>query len=170
MSHQTITPHCTMAGLKAVLQRYRPWVAMFEAGWSLEKIASTWSTEAHPLSAADVETALDELTQQAPPLPRSLPPLPENEAKCTEWRQHLRELAARGWSQEALDRITGGIYSPEFLAELIGQSKLTRKSRSKLDPSRRCPCPCKRLLKGRQMYATDACRKKVARKRMHSFA
>jgi hypothetical protein len=101
------------------------------------------------------------------PLPRSLPPLPQSGEECNEWRGHLRELAAHGWSQAALDRVTRGIYSPEFLAELIGQCKLTRKSRSKLDPSRRCPCPCKRLLKGRQMYASDACRKKSARKRDH---
>jgi hypothetical protein len=143
---------------------YRPCLILCEAGWSVQKIADAWNE-----TPETVEAALDTASQQPLPLPRRLPPLPENEAECTEWRRCLRELAAHGWPQAALDRITGGIYSPEFLAELIGQYKLTRKSRSKLDPSRRCPCPCKRLLKGRQMYATDACRKKVARKREHSF-
>jgi hypothetical protein len=169
MSHHTVNPRRTMASLKAVPQQYRPWLAMFEAGWSLEKIASTWSTEAHPLSAADVDTALDNLTQQPLPLPRGLPPLPQSGEECNEWRGHLRQLAAHRWPQESLDRITGGIYSPEFLAELIGQSKLTRKSRSKLDTRRHCPCRCGKRLAGRQQYATDACRKKVARKRERSF-
>jgi hypothetical protein len=97
-----------------------------------------------------VDQALDIASQKPLPLPVSLPPLPANEAEATEWRRRLRVLADNGWSQEALNAITGGIYSPELLAELIGQSKLTRKSRSKLDPRRLCPCGCKKRLQGRQ--------------------
>jgi hypothetical protein len=95
-------------------RQIRPWLVMFEAGWSIEKIAAAWKE-----MPETVEAALDIASQQPLPLTRSLPPLPENEAQCTEWRRHLRELAACGRSQKALDRITRGIYSPEFMAELV---------------------------------------------------
>lgn len=126
-------------------------------------------------SLEKVEAILGRLSRQ-PLLPdRVVLVLPRNEAQCTKRRQLLRELAQRGWSQESLLRITG-CYTPEVLAEITRGAAPTskvsarRKSRSKLDPKRFCPCGCKKRLKGRQKYASDACRKKVTRQRTRIVA
>jgi hypothetical protein len=145
------------------LTSVRAWYALWEAGWSVQKIADAWG---RPFG--EVDEALNKFSQQPLPLPRSMPRLPETEEECTKHRQHLRALYNTGWSLESLHRVTGGIYAPEFLVHLVGADKATRKSRATLDPRRLCPCPCKKRLHGRQRYASDACRAKIYRDRKRS--
>jgi hypothetical protein len=49
----------------------RPWLAMWDTGWSIEKIADAWNE-----TPETVEAALDIASQQPLPLPRSLPRYP----------------------------------------------------------------------------------------------
>jgi hypothetical protein len=135
---------------------------MFDAGWSTEKIAHTWEK---PVET--VEAILDKLSQQPLPPEPYLLALPKTEAEGKKYRQLLHALAQRGWSQESLSRITGGIFSPELLATITGKVSASRKSKSRLDPKRTCPC-CKKRVKGRQQYCSDACKMKAARGRKRS--
>jgi hypothetical protein len=140
---------------------HRAWLNLWDAGWSVEKIATTWNQPPD-----SVEAILDDLSQQPLPPEHVTLSLPRNRAECDKRHQLLRELAERGWSQESLLRITG-CYTTEVLSSIIGKpsskASAPRKSRAKLSPSRRCICGCKKRLKGRQRYASDACRKKVTR-------
>jgi hypothetical protein len=141
---------------------HRAWLDLFDAGWTLEKIADTWNQ-----SLESVEAILDDLSQQPLPPEPYLLALPKTEAEGKKYRQLLRELAHRGWSQDSLNRITGGIYFPELLATITGKVSTSRKSRSTLDSKRTCPC-CKKRVKGRQQYCSDACKMKAARGRKRS--
>jgi hypothetical protein len=152
--------------------RYRPWLALFEAGWSFEKIADAWTTKAQPQTAAVVERILDKLPlEPIAALPTALPvveKLDEAKAQSDRQRSHIRYLAqVKGWTLEQLQQVYP-LYAPSMLEHIIGKASGPRKSRSKLDPKRVCPCGCKKRSTGRRGYFSDACRKKVARKNARS--
>jgi hypothetical protein len=140
------------------------WLLMFEAGWSIEKIASVWN---QPIES--VEATLDKLSQWPLPPEQQRLALPGSEEEGKKYHEILRELHRRGWSEAALLRLTG-CHTPESLSAILRLPAKTRKSRVKLDPRRICPCGCKKRLKGRQQYASDACRKKVTRHRNRTVA
>jgi hypothetical protein len=47
----------------------KSWLALWEAGWSAEKIANAWSTSQRPLTAERVQAALDEASLEPYPAP-----------------------------------------------------------------------------------------------------
>jgi hypothetical protein len=136
----------------------RGWLALFDAGWSREKVANAWSTTAYPLTADNVDELLADVPT-APPV-RAVPRLPTNQREAESLRVQMRAYFRSGWS---IEQLAGHFfyYSPEVIAAIVGATP--RKSRSKLDPRRRCLCGCRRHLTGRQHYASDKCRKKYAR-------
>jgi hypothetical protein len=56
---QATYPNLTVAHLHVMGRRYRPWLAMFEEGWSMDKIAEAWLE-----SPETVAAVLNELTLQ----------------------------------------------------------------------------------------------------------
>jgi hypothetical protein len=122
---QATAPNLTVAHLQAVDRRYRPWLAMFEAGWSVDKIAQAWLEP--PETVASI---LNELTMQ--PVDSPLSP----GATLMRWSiatppityAQFREVAkAQGWSREwliaqvrghvdkpaeTIDRLLKGVFVP----------------------------------------------------------
>jgi hypothetical protein len=63
-------PHVTVANLSHVAPAHRPWMVMWEAGWSTQKITDTWSTVEKPLTAEHVQAVLDEASlEHLSPIP-----------------------------------------------------------------------------------------------------
>jgi hypothetical protein len=135
------------------------WLALFDAGWSCEKIASAWSTLHAPVSAEDV--AAIPLSMEPTPAVRPVSPLPKNTQANLKQRNTIARLYHVGWT---IDRLYQTFFylSPEVIRQIVGSP--VRKSRSKLSPRRKCPCGCAHRVTGRRTFATESCRKKVARR------
>jgi hypothetical protein len=127
------------------------WLHLWEMGWSLERIASTW---AQPL--AHVEEVLNELSMQPlPPQIRQVPRLPATPAEAQERRAQIQQLYRQGWSIERLARMFF-YYSEAFLTALCQQAQPKGKA---------CGCGCGERLRDKQLYATPACKQKAYRRR-----
>jgi hypothetical protein len=137
------------------------WLALFDAGWSCAKIASAWSTLRAPVSAEDVAVILNDLSMEPTPAVRPVPPLPKNTQAHLKQRNTIARLYRVGWTIDRLYR-TFFYLSPEVIRQTVGSP--VRKSRAKLSPRRKCPCGCAQRVTGRRTFATESCRKKVARR------
>jgi hypothetical protein len=93
---QTPAPNLMVAHLQAIAPRYRPWMAMFEAVWSVEKIAETWNDTPEHVAAI-----LDDLSQQPPrPLSPGAQRLLAAERSPVVTIGQFRTMAKeRGWSE-----------------------------------------------------------------------
>jgi hypothetical protein len=137
------------------------WLALWEAGWSFKKIADAWTTTAHPVTPDHVEAVLNKASMSPSPTIRTIPRLPQNQKQALAQRSLIKRLYREGWSVESLVQ-RFFYYSPEVVKQIVGSP--VRKSRAKLSPRRKCPCGCVHRVTGRKKYATDACRKRVARR------
>jgi hypothetical protein len=108
---QAICPNLTAAHLHTIDRRYRPWLAMFEAGWSIDKIAEAWlespETVASVLNELTLQPANSPLSAGAALMRRSMATPPITYAQ-------FREVSkAQGWSSEWLfDQVRGHVDKP----------------------------------------------------------
>jgi hypothetical protein len=107
---QATYPNLTVAHLHAIGRRYRPWLAMFEAGWSI-KIAEAWLE-----SPETVAAVLNELTLQPvnSPLSPGATLMRRSIATPRVTYAEFREVAkAQGWSREWLiEQVRGHVDKP----------------------------------------------------------
>jgi hypothetical protein len=122
-----------------------------EHGWSLEKVATTWH-----VPVEQVTETLSQLSSQPLPVPfRQVPKLPATPAEAQQRRAQIQQLYRQGWSIERLAE-TFLYYSESFLAVLCQQAP---------PRGRACTCGCGARLRGKQQYATPACRQRGSRTR-----
>jgi hypothetical protein len=127
------------------------WLALVEFhNWSMEHIASTWNEP-----VALVQEALDTLSMEPIAEIHKVPRLPATPAEAQERRAQIQQLYRQGWNIERLAR-TFFYYTEAFLTELCQQAP---------PRGRACACGCHQRVRGKQRYATLACRKRVSRAR-----
>jgi hypothetical protein len=143
-------PSLTVADLPDIDLKSRPWLVMWEAGWSVEKIAATWNE-----APETVSQILDNLTEGALPPHRIGTGGLYAKARVTARRTRIRHLYHKqGWSLEQL-RQAYPVYSRAMLEKMLKQS-LTPK------PAQKVCKRCEALILGKRSsrkYCSDTCRK-----------
>jgi hypothetical protein len=133
------------------------WLRLWEMGWSLERIASTW---AQPL--AYVEEVLNELSMQPIPQRRQVPRLPATPAEAQERRDLIRLLHRQGASVDELGR-RFFYYSPEVIEKIVKQPLETARGEA-WGTRGVCRCGCGASVKAGQRWATSGCKKRTQRR------
>jgi hypothetical protein len=127
------------------------WLALVEFhNWSTERIASTWNEP-----VALVAESLSRLSMEPIAEVHKVPRLPATPAEGQQRRAQIQQLYRQGWSIERLAR-SFFYYSVPFLTELCQQAP---------PRGRACTCGCGERLRGKQLYATPACKQKAYRRR-----
>jgi hypothetical protein len=132
---------------------HQAWLALWELGWSIDRLASTWNQSPDHLT-----TILNDLSQH--PLPsrvRSVPQLPTTPNAAHRLREIIRQLYHHGWTIGRLAE-TFPYYNAAFISELVKKSRMTPPA------EKRCACGCTQGVWGRQKWATPGCRKRTQRK------
>jgi hypothetical protein len=154
------------------------WLGLWEEGWPVAKIAEAWHE-----TPDSVRAVLDDLSMGPPPsrYRAAVPELPATEEQWKERRDVLRLLSRQGWS---VDRLVQRFlyYSPEVMAAVVrqpletvkgqqwAQKHLTGKKATPAGPTvppgqRVCGCGCGGRVRGKETYASAACRMRVSRTR-----
>jgi hypothetical protein len=149
---------------------YAPWLALWESGWSFQKIADAWTTLDKPIIAADVERTLNDITLNPDRASRLVPSLPSTEIEAKRFRDTVRlRFNEYGWTVPQLVQhyfYLGESYVRKLVSEsyetLTPKTLTTRKLNTKKHP---CQCGCGKRLTGRQRYASPACRMRASRRR-----
>jgi hypothetical protein len=95
-------PHVTVANLPHVNPEHRSWLALWESGWSVQKIADAWSSDQKPLTADHVQAALDEvsLAPYSAPSTQALFQRKVDRAAEITVEAFQRVAKERGWSED----------------------------------------------------------------------
>lgn len=135
---------------------HRAWLALWESGWSLERIAETWNQ-----SEEYVDTVLDELSMQPlTTLVRRVPELPATKEEAQRQRAMIRRRYQQGWSIERLAHYYL-YYSEEVLQKIVGKPPLAPQSPIS---TKLCGCGCGGQVREQKKWATPGCRKRVQRR------
>jgi hypothetical protein len=149
-------PPLTVADFRGtdIPRSHAVWMALWDAGWSCEKIATTWD---QPLES--VVEALDKLMCRPWPVRRLGAGGLSTKERATARRNRIRQLFhEQGWSLEQL-RQAYPIYSRAILERIVKQREQEVLSRTCKD--------CGTLISGKRStreYCNATCRKRAARR------
>jgi hypothetical protein len=156
--------------LGSIQQHIRAWLALWECGWSVQKIPDAWGWPVH-----EVQAALNQSSTVALPPVRPWLILPTTKEQAKEQRDALRLLYRQGQTvQQLTERYRH--YSLALMEHIVRQPLETAEGkvwaqkhlhgkppRPQLTPQtgqRACACGCRRPVAGRRKWAREGCRKR----------
>jgi hypothetical protein len=142
-------PSLTSSDLPSVSPTHRPWVVMWEIGWSVEKIADAWNE-----TPETVSQVLNQLSVEPLPARRVGTGDLSTKERANAQRNRIRHLYRdQGWSLEQL-RQAYPVYSRGMLEKIIKQSLIPAPVPKRC---KRCETPItgKRSTK---VFCSDRCR------------